>query len=102
VERSQFRLHRGALVDLDNAVRGYAALNEQAALDFRGAVEEAIARIVEYPEAWPPHEHGTRRYVLRRFPYSIVYQTAGGMIRVVAVANARRQPGYWVDRLRDA
>jgi len=43
--------------------------------------------------------HGTRRkYILRRFPYSIIYQVTEEELRILAVAHHRRRPGYWAHR----
>ena len=36
---------------------------------------------------------------MRRFPYLIVYRVTASAIQVVAVAHARRRPGYWKTRL---
>lgn len=33
-----------------------------------------------------------------RFPYRVVYVIVGSNIDVVAVAHAKRRPGYWRDR----
>jgi len=38
---------------------------------------------------------------MRRFPFSIVYYVADDTIRIVAVAHAKRRPGYWRTRVRD-
>ena len=50
------------------------------------------------PSVWPEFESGARRYVLRRYPFSIVYRVAGELIEVIAVAHQRRKPYYWRDR----
>ena len=39
-----------------------------------------------------------RRYILRRFPYSIIYQVAAEELRILAIAHHRRRPGYWAHR----
>lgn len=36
-----------------------------------------------------------RRYFLRRFPYSIIYQVTAEELRILAIAHHRRRPGYW-------
>ena len=42
---------------------------------------------------------GTRRRVLlRRFPYSAIYQLTSEELQVIAVAHNRRLPGYWAGR----
>jgi hypothetical protein len=40
---------------------------------------------------------GTRQYVLRHFPF-VVYRTSERMTQIVAIAHARRRPGYWKNR----
>jgi plasmid stabilization system protein ParE len=37
---------------------------------FRREVERAVELIRDHPETWPIYVHGTRRFVLHRFPYS--------------------------------
>lgn len=39
-----------------------------------------------------------RRYFLRRFPYSIIYQVTAEELRILAIAHHRRRPGYWAHR----
>ena len=39
---------------------------------FRQEIERAVQLIREHPETWPSYVHGTRRFVLHRFPYSLV------------------------------
>ncbi len=34
-----------------------------------------------------------------RFPYSIIFRVDSDRIYVIAVAHAKRRPGYWKDRL---
>ena len=36
------------------------------------------------PEAWPPFDHGTCRYLLQRFPFSVVYRIEDRRILIVA------------------
>jgi hypothetical protein len=42
----------------------------------------------------------TRRFILDRFPYSLVYKTDGTDSLILAIAHARRKPGDWEPRLR--
>ena len=59
---------------------------------------------IEAPERWPvarrvPPRLGARGYMLKRFPYDIVYRLVGdGELEVVAVAHHKRRPGYWAKR----
>jgi len=90
-----------ARLELDEAVEYYN--NESAGLgdQFLAEVLRAIDRIGEFPEAWHRLSQRTRRCRTRRFPYGIVYQIRDSEILVIAVANLRRRPEYWKDRLND-
>jgi hypothetical protein len=58
-------------------------------------LDHAIDEIENSPERWPVHLHGTRKFLLRRFPYSVVYRITERELQVIAVAHGRRRPGYW-------
>jgi hypothetical protein len=40
-----------------------------------------------------------RRVLLPRFPYAVVFMDLGREVRVLAVAHAKRRPGYWLNRI---
>jgi plasmid stabilization system protein ParE len=87
-----------ALGEAEAAARWYAERSPTAALAFSEELDAAESAIARLPDAWPPHEAGTRRYLLRRFPFSVVYRVEAKRIVIVAVAHARRRPGYWRSR----
>src|SRR6266545_2719158 len=62
---------------------------------FAHEVHQAIERLLKYPEIGSPIDPNLRRIVLTRFPYYLIYSFTSDMLRVVAVAHARRRPGYW-------
>lgn len=72
-----YRLHPAATEELDAAGEWYDAQRPGLSLELLDAVEEAIARIVERPAAWQRDSvvagREIRRFVMRRFPFSIVY-----------------------------
>ena len=67
--------------------------------NFLDIVEAAIAEIAKSPEIWPEIDPGIRRRVLRRFPYSILYQIIQDEVIVVAVMHHKQKPRYWINRL---
>jgi len=85
----------GASSDYDDAFDWYFSRSKSAAEGFEEAVERAIAEIVKAPDRWPLCDTRHRQYLLRRYPYSLVYRLAGDLVLIVAVAHARRQFGYW-------
>src|SRR2546426_147678 len=88
-----------ALQEAEAAARWYAERSVAAAAGFSDEIDAAESAIVRLPEAWPPYVHGARRYLLQRFPFSVVYRVEARRILIVAVAHARRRPGYWKSRL---
>jgi hypothetical protein len=73
-------------------------------LEFLAAVDAGVQRIRNDPFAFAlleslPEEQNVRRFLLKRFPYAIIYEIAMDEIRILAVAHTRRRPGYWKKRL---
>lgn len=63
--------------------------------EFIVEVERAAERIAVLPRHGSPYLAGTRRVVLRRFPYSVVYRLErGDGALIVAIAHHSRRPGY--------
>jgi len=42
-----------------------------------------------------------REFVLRRFPYRLIYRMKPGEITIVSVAHDSRRPGHWIDRIQE-
>lgn len=91
-------LHPEAIDDARNARAWYADQNPKLADDFFVELERALSLVAESPESWPPYEAGARRFMMRRFPYFLVYRLMPGELQVIAIAHARRRPRYWLDR----
>ena len=87
--------HPLAADEAQAAERWYRERNETASGRFQRELDRAIERISEQPETGSPYLSNTRRVLLRRFPFFIVYRVRGGVLEIVAVAHARRRPGYW-------
>ena len=90
--------HPDAVDEAVAAREWYQARNLSAAAAFLEETDRAIERIAEAPQRFPQHVHGTRRYLLHRFPFSIIYRETDTTVQIVAVAHARRKPGYWTHR----
>ena len=66
--------------------------------DFLNELEPAYQAIIEFPETWPIFQKGFRRFLLSRFPFSIIYRENDNNIYIVAVMHNSRKPGYWLER----
>jgi plasmid stabilization system protein ParE len=89
-----------ALEEAEAAGRWYAERSRSAAAGFADEIDAALAEIEQHPDAWPMYDHGTRHYLLRRYPFSVVYRVEPARILIVAVAHGRRRPAYWTSRLQ--
>jgi toxin ParE1/3/4 len=92
-------LHPEALEEWKSAVAWYFERNERAALNYVAEVDQAIDLITASPHRWPKGLHGTRKFVLQRFPFAIFYRERETGIQVLALAHGHRRPGYWKARL---
>lgn len=88
----------GAREDLVVAVRWYRSQRREIGAEFLQAVAAAVEMIAAAPERWQPIGDGYRRYVLRRFPYVVIYEIEQGRVIITAIAHGRRSPGYWRER----
>jgi plasmid stabilization system protein ParE len=89
-----------ALEEAEAAARWYAERSATAAVAFSDEIDAAESAIARLPDTWPPWDHNTRRYLLRRFPFSVIYRVESHRILIVAVAHGHRRPGYWESRIR--
>jgi plasmid stabilization system protein ParE len=91
--------HPDASDEIDEAYTWYAMRSTQAADGFYEELFPAVDMVRRQPGIFPAYLHGTRRIVLDRYPFSVVFRELPRKIQVVAVAHAKRLPGYWAKRL---
>ena len=92
-------IHPSALSDLKSAVSWYLERSEPAAVELAAEVDRGVALIVESPARWPSGEHGTRKFVLNRFPFAVIYREKLATVQILAIAHGHRNPDYWKGRL---
>jgi len=68
------------------------------ATDFRNEVRRAVALLCDHPAMGTPAGSNTRRMVVYRYPYFIVYHVHSDRLHVLALAHQSRRPGYWAGR----
>jgi hypothetical protein len=66
--------------------------------EFLEAVQQAVDLVSESPARWPRWGKRHRRFVLQRFPFSLVYRFDHLELIIVALAHHKRRPGYWSSR----
>lgn len=94
-----FVFHPEVKEDIQFAYHWYQEQAEGLGEDFLVELEASYEVISELPDTWPTFQKGFRRYLLARFPYSVIYRKSGKKIFVVAIMHNRRKPGYWRERI---
>ena len=94
-----YGFHPAAWQEFEAADDWYAERSTDASTGFLSAITDALENIRSAPQRWPQYLYGTRRFVLQRFPFSVIYLDDPDMVRVVAVAHAKRKPAYWKRRV---
>ncbi|MGE5295871.1 MAG: type II toxin-antitoxin system RelE/ParE family toxin [Solirubrobacterales bacterium] len=93
-----YTFHPDAKAELNEAADYYNGCQRGLGSEFSREVHAAIQNILAYPEAWTPLSKNTRRCLVRRFPYGVIYQITHGSILIVAVMQLNRKPEYWKGR----
>jgi plasmid stabilization system protein ParE len=100
VPTSVAEFHPEAIAEYDAAFDWYLERSPDAALKFDAEVDRALAQIIRAPQRWAAGPYSTRRFLLRRFPFTLIYrEQSWGNIQILAVAHTSRKPGYWKQRL---
>jgi len=69
--------------------------------EFAAEISQTFDRIVHHPEAWPQYSTRSRRCLVDRFPYGVLYQIRGNCILIGAVMHLRKNPIQWQQRLEE-
>jgi len=93
------RVYPEAQLEAEAAVEWYGQRSSHAAGRFVFELRSVLERIQQAPRQFPMLAFNSRRVVLSRFPYLVVFRETTSDIEVVAVAHGRRRPGYWRRRL---
>ena len=87
-------IHPSALAELK-----YLEQNQATAGKFVEEIDRAMDLVLASPRLWPASDLDTRKFVLRRFPYAVIYHERKSVVRILAIAHGHRQPGYWKNRV---
>ena len=61
-------------------------------------LEDGYTAVVNFPETWATFQYGFKRYILNRFPFSIIYKSTDQEIFIIAIMHNSRKPFYWLNR----
>jgi toxin ParE2 len=94
-----FRFLAPAEAELLEAISYYLAIRPELGTKFEQAVAEAIRSAVAHPERGAPRAKSTRRWLVKGFPFAIVYRANESGLLIVAVAHQRKRPAFWAGRI---
>ena len=94
-----FTVHPAAADELRETAAFYSERGDQElGLSFISEFERALNLVSDNPELGAVWRGSTRRFPLRRFPYSLIYKGKAQEFQVIALAHQRRRPSYWKNR----
>ena len=67
--------------------------------EFLDEARRTVQRIAENPFSGQVVRPPIRRWLVRRFPFGILYSIDADEIVILAIMHLRRFPGYWADRV---
>ncbi len=93
-----FSFHELAENELISTTEYYEDCQTGLGLCFSTEIFATIERICRFPSAWELIDSQTRRCLLNRYPYVVLYRVKGNEIQIMAIMNLHRKPGYWKNR----
>lgn len=90
--------HPEAQAEYEAARGGYQARSSQTATRFDAEMSRVLGLMTTHPNMFPQYDDYHRFAVLRRYPFTLVYQIHDDKIYVIAVAHSSRKAGYWRGR----
>ncbi len=87
-----------AEADVREAAFWYESKREGLGAEFILELDALYERIARNPRQFPVIEEGTRRALLRRFPYAVYFIIGDDAPVVIAVLHQHRRPGGWRER----
>lgn len=96
-----FCYHPDAAEEAAEAAARYESERHGLGARFLRELQQLEAEVAEFPELGAvlqlAEQSRLRSRMLRRFPFSIIY-VVDQEILIIAVAHAKRRPGYWRKR----
>ena len=87
--------HDRAEEELNEAAGYYARARPGLGEAFLAEVHRAVEALLVAPLAGAGMEGDVRRWIVKRFPYSVLYRIRDDHVRVLAIAHQKRRSFYW-------
>lgn len=90
--------HPQALDELIEAAQFYESRCDGLGARFIESIEKGLEFIQGNPLLFRADKLGRRKYIIKKFPYLLIYKVTEECIFILAVAHGKRKPGYWKSR----
>ncbi len=91
----QIDFHPEATSELEDSLDWYLQRSVAASRGLARAVDSALDKRSKDPQRFPRVDRRHQACNLQGYPFQIVYRHEGEKIYIIAVAHAKRRPGYW-------
>ncbi|WMJ75523.1 type II toxin-antitoxin system RelE/ParE family toxin [Cytophagaceae bacterium ABcell3] len=92
------KLKEEALEDLSKAYRFYEEEMEGLGEDFLSIIESVFSKIREHPHRYPEKYQNKRIFVVKKYPFVVIYEVEVKTITVYSVFHTSRNPQIWEKR----
>ena len=95
---SRVIFHDRAEEELNEAASYYASARPGLGEAFVAEVHRAVEALLATPLGGAVLEGNVRRWLVKRFPYSVLYRILDDHVRILAIAHQKRRSYYWRKR----
>jgi plasmid stabilization system protein ParE len=88
------QVHPESKAEKKGAFEWYWERSEASAIGFDAELRKALSVLRKSPAICAPRLRGMRRAILGRYPYFAVLRELPRKLQIIAVAHAKRRPGY--------
>jgi len=82
--------------EFQDAIYYYDEIMSQLCNELILEIEDAKQLILSFPMAWSKIGKNQRKFVLKKFPYMIIYKIYCDRILIAAFAHQHRKPYYYI------
>ena len=87
-----------AAAEIEAAFGWYEDQRDGLGEELLSELDDVVRAILESPRRYTVAHRDTRRVLLRRFPYSVLYRIQGEDVVLVAFFHGSRDPQIWRER----
>ncbi len=85
--------------DIAVAFEWYESKRVGLGVEFIRALDNTLVALLEFPESCPVVYRNTRRRLMGRFPFEVLYRVEDGLLVVAACIHAARDPKVVLRRI---